>query len=381
MLRITSIDAIRILAYYRPIEALTQRDFRAILQFLEKLYQPTGLERFRQNFGAYLRELIPSDLGAYSEMNPDKGTSIHVGNPAGIFTPEFTREHWLPVMREHPVLMHAKKTGDQRSYRVSDFYSQARFHSLALYHEFYRPLSVQDVLCKAITVAGSVVIGASLHRGRRSFSERDRLIFDLIGPHLTQAWRNAQAFSQVKQRAEAQSCALEALDCELIGLTPTGRVRWMTPRALALLEEFFGTYPAANRHLPDALARWVRHANSQLAPGRVPAPPAPLILTSACARLIARLLKSPAQDLLLLRVERNPARLAALEPLGITRREAEVLCWTAEGKTNGEIAAILGASTRTVQKHLEHIYQKLGVETRTAASARFRELTSPRYPA
>jgi DNA-binding CsgD family transcriptional regulator len=63
---------------------------------------------------------------------------------------------------------------------------------------------------------------------------------------------------------------------------------------------------------------------------------------------------------------------ASLESLGITRREAEVLTWVSLGKTNFEIAKILGLSVRTVEKHVEHILQKLAVETRTAA-ARLRE--------
>jgi DNA-binding CsgD family transcriptional regulator len=53
----------------------------------------------------------------------------------------------------------------------------------------------------------------------------------------------------------------------------------------------------------------------------------------------------------------------------LTPREAEVLSWLAKGKTNRDIADILGMSPRTVNKHLEHIYEKLGVETRTAAVA------------
>jgi DNA-binding CsgD family transcriptional regulator len=51
-------------------------------------------------------------------------------------------------------------------------------------------------------------------------------------------------------------------------------------------------------------------------------------------------------------------------------REAEVLARVAQGKTNREIGLILGTSDRTVQKHLEHVFQKMGVETRTAATLR-----------
>jgi DNA-binding CsgD family transcriptional regulator len=62
--------------------------------------------------------------------------------------------------------------------------------------------------------------------------------------------------------------------------------------------------------------------------------------------------------------------------LGLTRREVEVLTWVTDGKTNSEIGLILGTSPRTVQKHLEHIFEKLGVEARTAAAARALVLTS-----
>jgi len=53
---------------------------------------------------------------------------------------------------------------------------------------------------------------------------------------------------------------------------------------------------------------------------------------------------------------------------GLTQREAEILLWVAKGKTNRDIGDILGTSPRTVSKHLEHIYRKLGVETRAAAA-------------
>lgn len=60
----------------------------------------------------------------------------------------------------------------------------------------------------------------------------------------------------------------------------------------------------------------------------------------------------------------------------LTLREREVLDWLAGGKTNRDIASILGASVRTVEKHLERVYEKLGVETRVAAVMRVRALAS-----
>ena len=61
--------------------------------------------------------------------------------------------------------------------------------------------------------------------------------------------------------------------------------------------------------------------------------------------------------------------LVKLESLGLTPREAEALAWVAQGKSNNSIGAILGISPRTVQKHLERTFTKLGVESRTAAAA------------
>ena len=65
--------------------------------------------------------------------------------------------------------------------------------------------------------------------------------------------------------------------------------------------------------------------------------------------------------------------LAPLHALGLTPREAEVLSWLAQGKSNPEIAVILAMSEGTVKKHLEHVFEKLGVDNRNAAALVARE--------
>jgi len=65
-----------------------------------------------------------------------------------------------------------------------------------------------------------------------------------------------------------------------------------------------------------------------------------------------------------------------LEKLGLTPREAEVLLWVAQGKTNSDIGTILGAAESTVKKHLHAILEKLGVENRSAATLRAIEALS-----
>jgi DNA-binding NarL/FixJ family response regulator len=66
--------------------------------------------------------------------------------------------------------------------------------------------------------------------------------------------------------------------------------------------------------------------------------------------------------------ETHQRSLEALASLKLTPREAEVLFWISEGKSNQDIGVILGASTGTNCKHVEHILSKLNVENRTAAA-------------
>lgn len=83
---------------------------------------------------------------------------------------------------------------------------------------------------------------------------------------------------------------------------------------------------------------------------------------------MVRLSSEPGRSLLLLEEHPRQVSRRALHAHGLSEREAEVLAWVAEGKTNPEIAAILGLSPRTVGNHLARIYACLGVETRTAAA-------------
>jgi DNA-binding CsgD family transcriptional regulator len=144
------------------------------------------------------------------------------------------------------------------------------------------------------------------------------------------------------------------------------------------LIEYFDAGAATRDRVPDALRRWLSAHRLRATRGdRLPAPRAPLVLYRNGRRLTIRILAETASGQTLALDER-PLQLegASLQPLGLTQRESEILLWVARGKTNPEIGMILGLSSRTVHKHLEHIFAKLGVETRTAAAARAWELVT-----
>lgn len=88
--------------------------------------------------------------------------------------------------------------------------------------------------------------------------------------------------------------------------------------------------------------------------------------------LTIRVLAGPAggaNEILLLEAGTGGLSVAALEGLGLTRREADALRWIALGRAGPEAARLMGVSVRTLEKHLQHVYAKLGVGSRSQAAA------------
>jgi DNA-binding CsgD family transcriptional regulator len=163
---------------------------------------------------------------------------------------------------------------------------------------------------------------------------------------------------------------VEQLDRGLIALDSQLAVRLSTGKARHWLGEYFPGRPLGSGRLPDALHRWTLHAIDGLdGNGLGSSPEHRLTVEGPGGRLTVRLVADPGGPLLFLHEERADARPAAWRALGLSPREAEVLTWVTEGKTNPEIAVILGLSPRTVQTHLDRIFRKLGVESRAAAVA------------
>lgn len=188
-------------------------------------------------------------------------------------------------------------------------------------------------------------------------------------PHRDQGYRDGVAATSAGEQLSHIERAIDILDDGFVLLTSTGKVQWMSARARERFATYFGAEASADHELPEPVMRWLRRdaepdAHEVLPPG------APLVVTRASRQLVIRFLSRGAEALLALGERYASIPPAALRPLGLSRRETEVLAWVTEGKRNGEIATILGASYRTIDKHVEHILRKLGVESRTAAASR-----------
>lgn len=162
--------------------------------------------------------------------------------------------------------------------------------------------------------------------------------------------------------ARSARLALDTAGRTLLAASRDGKVLWCTPQAVRLIEQALPDWDGSM--LPEPLRVWLRGYSE----AKPPAPPA--VMIDETRRLHFSLLTA-AGDEVLFRISIDGADVQAAilrRVYAVTSREADVLLWVAQGKSNRDIGAILGLSPRTVNKHLEQIYQKLGVENRASAA-------------
>ncbi|MEA5571109.1 response regulator transcription factor [Calothrix sp. UHCC 0171] len=155
----------------------------------------------------------------------------------------------------------------------------------------------------------------------------------------------------------------------MIVLDSLGGLRLMTSQAEKWLQSYFPANSGFSQ-LPEKLDSWVKHQLNRLKLMEdISSPCLPLHLQQKNRQLTIRLVvDQPGEKyLLLLTEEQMLSWLTALELLGLSQREAEVLSLIIQGKDNKAIAAQMNINISTVRKHLENIYRKLGVNNRTEA--------------
>jgi DNA-binding CsgD family transcriptional regulator len=235
---------------------LTQQDYRDGWRLVCEMTEAAGdAASFARLGTAQLPRLAASEITTLSVCDLARNTRSVVSSPGSSISAA-DRAAFDRYFAEHPLVrFHASHSGSG-SHRISDSLQQAEFRESPLYNDYYRRIGIHHVIAVPLFVDRGLLVSFVLNRNGRDFSDRERMLLDLVREPLAALYRHALA----RQRS-------------------------------------FGALP-------------------------------------------------------------------------VTSREREVLEWLAAGKTDREIAELLGMSPRTVQKHLQHIYEKLGVETRTAAAMR-----------
>ena len=221
--------------------------------------------------------------------------------------------------------------------KLSDFLNRRERRRSRLYKLALEPAGLEYTLAVRVPKATEMLF--IFDRSERDFTERDREVLLALAPHLA---RLHDAF-ETRRRLQAALALHERTHSAVVLLEAGGRVAFVSSAAQELLDRYFGANGPA---LPAPVAAWLFDGAEQL---RVGSGDRALVL-------------SRVDDALLL--EEEPRSLPQL-----TAREREILELVAEGHTNGEIAERLWISSGTVRKHLDNLYAKLGVHSRTAAAA------------
>jgi DNA-binding NarL/FixJ family response regulator len=344
--------AIRSSTYPRGVTTLAERDATAVLAFVGDLNEVDDPLPFPPRLLRRLNDLVPSDGVWYSELDPLRRRSIiqvessSTGEQGvlvdGQGADPSAADLWWRLRSSHPVCGHRLKSGDWTTpLKVSDFATLREFRRTAIYEAFYRGAIERwlDVGLPASPARTRVFIFA---RQGSDFEERDRLVLKLLRPHL-------EARHEVAENAAQAASALAAVEDgasdearRVVLCSSRGVIEFASQSSRRLLERYLDV---ENGRLPERLLDRQE-----------------LVVTRSGRRLTVRIARVGALHVLLL--GESDARLEKLTP-----RERQILDRVAHGKANDEIAVELRIASATVAKHLEHVYEKLGVRNRTAAAA------------
>jgi DNA-binding CsgD family transcriptional regulator len=332
------------------VPALATRDAERLLRFVAAADSVGGDQPFTPELLAELAGLIPVDWVSYNELDRVRRRSLFL-----VASPDYEGDEddeipdevaWRVILGEHPLCLRQQE-GYFGAVKLSDFFSQRELHQTWVYDNWFRPLGIEHEIEVAIPSPLWHTKTFLFNRsGGRDFTERDRLILDHLQPHLARLWQAARTRRLLSSTLAELDRADEHSFRGVIVLGLGHEVDFASPPAQRQLREFFP--PTGRGRLPPALAEWLESDGERT-----------LIRRRGRRQLTV---KRADGDLLL--EERQ-------EEIVLTAREREVLGLVALGKTNAEIAGRLWLAPSTVRKHLENVYAKLGVSTRTAAVARF----------
>jgi DNA-binding CsgD family transcriptional regulator len=334
---------------------LGRNDLTAVLGFLEDAGSAAGSEPFTPHLVDGLTEVVGCEYARYKEIDFARRVEIaHVPCSAemgafGVAPVEMSEADWDAVPSDP--CYRATFSEPAGIFIASDMASRTSESSEATdgwQAEFDRWEFIDRMW---IQIGGPSWAGIAFDSSERAFGERERELARILQPHLREIWRNAS----VRRRLRA---ALSALDHEqdtgAILLDDAGRIEYASGSAQRILSDHFDMPAMA---LPDNIAGWRTDADQAL-----------VVATDNSTIVV-----EASDDGSALLLSERPAGLAAL-----TARERDVMRCVEDGLSNTEIARELWIQPTTVRKHLEHVFDKLGVRSRTAALSKLHGFSEPK---
>lgn len=314
---------------------------------------------------------IPASLGRYSAIDPKTyacfGVNTHVLSTGGKDLDDLAPE----VLPDCPVLQSMLGPQAPAVVRSGDQFGLRQFWNTASWDVYYRPAGSRFTISARLSPPGfAPLVSIDLDRDRCDFTGEEALLLELLRPHLREAYERICAAERLRRTGLNANggTAVLLLDRDLRplrgasvqpALKPAAESLHFLPRSMAEVawlhygsfcrESIAGTDWSLKRTAQGETSLEVVGMDWSTGSGQ----------TRVTRRMDGGDKATPA----------TAFPINALRTLGLTPREAEVLFWVSEGKGNDVIGRLLGVSPRTIQKHLETVHRKLGVENRTAAAA------------
>lgn len=348
------------------MESLSHQDILLLNQAIGEIYTARDHNTFFTTLFTVIESLIPAEYSSCSEISLNPTCFLKI-NASSLDHLEVTNKHQPALnahIHEHPLTPHFMS---ETVFKTTDYTSIHSFKGTAVYNEYYRHLDVEAQMGLSIPVSPHYIALLGMNRHKNDFTERDRLLLTLLRPHLIGALRSALEFEQANRERQLLRTGTEVQGQGIVLCAADGTISCLSPFAGELLAKYFEETTAVGTCLPGDVRHW---CNRDTEPPHQKERTLFLAEKDGARLAIRQLHDLVTGERILLMTESKPAdQFRKLQEHGLSRREAEVLLWLARGKTNPEIAMILGMGKRTVEKHLEHVFIKLGVETRTAATA------------
>jgi DNA-binding CsgD family transcriptional regulator len=346
-----------------------QRALDAVLE----LQQIGELAEFPQRVSQTLRGVIACHHAGYTAVELGSGrATVSADPPESVF--DGGPEVFARFAHQNPLLANLARTGETSARRLSDFMTRRELHATELYDYVYRRIPLEYQLGVPLASPRHALgrpdelVGLSLARVERDFTDADLALVDLLRPHLASMLERLHELALLRAIASAGDSDASRW---LVLVEESGVVAWATPAAADALGLTVGEL------LPHALLGWLASASGARLgggaagerPGEAGAwsPPLTVEAISLQVRFVGD--AYPGLHALHLRSLRPRPTLAALQALGLTERQAQVMQLALTGRTSREVAAMLRLSSRTVEKHMEAIYTRLGAANRTEAVA------------
>ena len=235
-----------------------------------------------------------------------------------------------------------------------------RFLRTGLFNEVYRHQHIKYQIGFAGRLDGGTIWSIATGRLLCDYGSRETELSRFLRPRLDQCFTRATRCTNARRVGDAMGTLLPSPSAAYALLAGDGRILEISVAARKLLEAHVAGGLAGADRLP-------RICRDFLASRHQPENPSTTSFgLLSIGPLQVLLLRSPGGGPTLLLFQ-EPGACSTRNP-GLTRRETEILAWISEGKTNPEIAVLLGLSPRTIGKHCQNLFAKLGVESRLSAA-------------